>query len=176
MKNASDKSSQGIVYPLNAAELLHIWLSRTQPSTVTGTYLLGVTITVIGAIIRVLAYRALGPDYAFVLSLREDHKLATRGVYSVVRHPAYSGYCLVCVGSVMCQLGSGSFWDSTLEQLAGQRVKYWVGGLYAALQVLPVVAMFPRMRLEDEVLRRAFGKQWEDWAARTRYKLAPYVF
>ena len=143
---------------------------------VPATYLVGLALTIVGAIIRVLSYKALGSDFNAILSLRSDHKLAIHSVYSIVRHPSYSGFCLVFVGSVMCQLGPGSFWDSTLEEFGGQRVKHWVGGLYAVLQVLPVLAMFPRMRLEDEVLRKAFGKQWEDWAAKTRYKLAPYVF
>lgn len=29
---------------------------------------------------------------------------------------------------------------------------------------------------EDEVLRSEFGKTWEDWARRTRYRLLPYVY
>ena len=139
---------------------------------VPATYLVGLALTIVGAIIRVLSYQALGPDFNAILSLRSDHKLATHSVYSIVRHPSYSGFCLVLAGSVMCQLGPGSFWAVH----AGWRVKYGFGGVYIGIHLLLFVTMLMRLEKEDAVLRRVHGKQWEDWARKTRYKLVPYVF
>ena len=173
-------SSQCMIYPLNAAELLRVW-STTLPSNasvpgVISTGLIGVVLTAIGTIIRILAYHELGPDFSYILSLRAQHRLATRGVYSIVRHPAYAAFFVIIPGSFVYQLGSESFWSLELEELGGWWLKWGFGAAYVAAHLMTVMTMLVRTRTEDDVLHRVFGRQWEEWAGQTRYKLVPYVF
>ena len=36
--------------------------------------------------------------------------------------------------------------------------------------------MISRVRKEDEMLRREFGREWEEWAGEVRWKLIPWVY
>ena len=171
-----------MIYPLNAAEILHLMVVVLSPhtpgageetsDTITSTYLLGLVLVLVGTIIRVAAIHQLGPDFAYLLSLRAEHKLVTRGLYSIVRHPSYTGGVLIMVASHICQLGPGSHWAVTLGPAW---LKYALGGLYILTNAAMFIALPGRMQREDEVLHRVYGKKWEEWAARTRYKLVPYV-
>lgn len=33
-----------------------------------------------------------------------------------------------------------------------------------------------RVESEDAMLKKQFGKEWEKWAEKTRYKLIPFVY
>jgi protein-S-isoprenylcysteine O-methyltransferase Ste14 len=49
--------------------------------------------------------------------------------------------------------------------------------VYAAVAILSTSAIpFSRMSKEDEVLKRKFGSQWDDWARRVPYLVIPGVY
>lgn len=55
-----------------------------------------------------------------------------------------------------------------------------VGKIVAATFVAHWMIVFPlslgRVKIEDEVLSKEFGDEWQAWAQRTPYKMIPYVF
>ncbi|TEB37335.1 hypothetical protein FA13DRAFT_1726409, partial [Coprinellus micaceus] len=68
----------------------------------TAPFLLGLLLAILGASLRLAAYRHLGHMFTFEMSIRRDHKLVTRGVYAWVRHPAYTGAVAFALGAGGC--------------------------------------------------------------------------
>ena len=91
------------------------------------------------------AQRTLGKEWSFEARLVEGHRLVTAGPYGIVRHPIYTSMC--------------GLWLATGLAVA----RPW--GL--ALGVLPIVlGTLVRVKLEDSLLRGAFGETFEAWAKR----------
>jgi len=91
------------------------------------------------------AQRTLGQEWSFEARLVEGHRLVTAGPYAIVRHPIYAAMC--------------GLWLATGLAVA----RPW--GL--ALGVLPIVlGTLVRVKLEDSLLRGAFGETFEAWAKR----------
>jgi len=116
--------------------LLTLWLALLDvrsgpPGLVAGAAAIGGTLVVAGAALRVAAIRALGPRFLDAIALMPDHRIETRGLYGVLRHPSETG-------TLALSLGASCLTLSPLSLLA------WAGLL------LPLVAW--RVRLEDAVL------------------------
>ena len=65
-----------------------------------------------------------------------------------------------------------------VDEFYGAKSKV-VSGLIAFSCVMYVsfcFGLYRRTSLEDAMMKKEFGKQWEDWASKVRYKLVPYVF
>jgi protein-S-isoprenylcysteine O-methyltransferase Ste14 len=56
---------------------------------------------IIGAVLLFLSTIRLNNDLVFGLSSSEDHKLQTRGVFSISRHPFYLGFLFVLFSSCL---------------------------------------------------------------------------
>jgi protein-S-isoprenylcysteine O-methyltransferase Ste14 len=91
------------------------------------------------------AVRTLGKQWAFAARLVEGHKLITEGPYRFVRNPIYTGMLgmLVATGLAM-------------EHFTALDVAV----------VLFAVGLVIRVRSEEKLLRVAFGKEFDDYAAR----------
>ncbi|OBZ71847.1 putative protein-S-isoprenylcysteine O-methyltransferase [Grifola frondosa] len=142
---------------------------RTSRASVIGWALLAG-----GTLLRLVCYRHLGRFFTFELALHDNHKLVTSGPYSIVRHPSYSGIIAAVAGVVLIQLGAGSWWEAL-----GLWRGFW--GVACGLAWVAIWSVIPgsaamRTRLEDIVLRREFGQEWEDWAKRTPYRLFPGIY
>ncbi|KAI0754825.1 hypothetical protein C8Q80DRAFT_391798 [Daedaleopsis nitida] len=140
----------------------------------TSTFVLGWLMSMLGASIRVACYRAMGKHFTFEVTIRKDHRLVTSGPYSVVRHPSYSALCMVALGTLLCLYGSGSW----LTECA---LKSWTGKTFALVWIAELlypmyVAVFLRVETEDEMLKKTFGREWEEWASRTPCKLVPGLY
>ncbi|OCH91649.1 hypothetical protein OBBRIDRAFT_803183 [Obba rivulosa] len=149
--------------------------SGALPSRVriTGTFLLGWVFIVAGGLTRVTCYRTLGRHFTFHLSVRKDHKLITRGPYSVVRHPGYSACAFVLFGEILIQLGEGSWMRECgiLTTGVGKAFMYaWI-----AWHLTGAALLVKRIPTEDAILRKEFGAQWDEWSKRTPYTLIPYI-
>lgn len=68
----------------------------------TNAFILSLLLAIIGASLRLAAYKGLGHMFTFEMSIRRDHKLITHGVYGWVRHPAYTGVLLFAAGVWGC--------------------------------------------------------------------------
>ncbi len=91
------------------------------------------------------AVRTLGKQWALAARLVEGHKLITVGPYRCVRNPIYTGMLGMLVAT-------------------GLALEHWTALLVAV--VLFAAGMVIRVRSEEKLLRTAFGKEFDDYAAR----------
>jgi|ERR1700722_3972813 len=91
------------------------------------------------------AVQVLGKQWAIAARLVEGHKLITAGPYAYVRNPIYTGMLGMLIAS-------------------GLAMEHWIA-LGIAI-VLFMVGLVIRVRTEEKLLRSAFGKEFDDYAAR----------
>ncbi|PCH38749.1 hypothetical protein WOLCODRAFT_66486, partial [Wolfiporia cocos MD-104 SS10] len=166
-------------YPSEASNTILKFLVAGPPlmaanATLTKTFLAGWVGIIAATAFRVASYRALGRLFTFELSIREDHKLISDGPYTFVRHPSYTALYLLMPPMFACQLGPGS-WALECGILKTPMglvcASVWLGYMSLLCYV-----MAKRVNVEDEMLKEAFGHQWLEWAARTRYRLIPGIY
>jgi protein-S-isoprenylcysteine O-methyltransferase Ste14 len=107
---------------------------------------LGAALMLGGILVRARAVAQLGTYFRTEVTLLDDHRLVTEGLYARIRHPAYTGALLTCAG---VGLGTGSL----------------VG--LAAMILLPGLAFAWRIRVEERALAERFGGAWTEHRART---------
>ncbi|KAH9474825.1 Delta(14)-sterol reductase [Psilocybe cubensis] len=124
--------------------------------------------------IRYQSFRELGRHFTYHITIMKDHKLITTGPYALVRHPGYMGWTFLYPAMAIYYMAPGSWFRET--------------GMYARkegwLLILPMfiasVALMElavrRSNAEDELLKKEFGKEWERWADRVRYKFVPGLY
>jgi protein-S-isoprenylcysteine O-methyltransferase Ste14 len=141
---------------------------------ITPLWLSGCILMVCGGYIRLACYRTLGRLFTWELSLKKGHKLITHGPYSIVRHPSYVGSAMTGVGIVLCNFAQGSWftecvgWDSIVVDV--------LAAIWAAYNLAIPTLLMARVNIEDEVLKKEFGEQWEAYAKTTPYRLIPYLY
>lgn len=140
---------------------------------ITPFFLVGNICTLVGTLLRIKCYRALGRMFTFELSIQPGHKLVIEGPYAVIRHPSYSAMILTIIGA-FCSNAEGS-WVSEcgiLDSTLGRALAvYWL--CVASSVVLSLVLRVPN---EDRLLEAEFGDEWTAWSQRVRYKLIPGVY
>jgi protein-S-isoprenylcysteine O-methyltransferase Ste14 len=112
----------------------------------------GVIIATIGAAVVLVAARSLGPGFTPLPSPSARAELVERGLYRVVRHPIYTGGILFFLGVSL---------DASPWAVLGTAVLAVVWGLKAQVEERFLAARYPG---------------YEDYCARTRYRLVPYVY
>ena len=138
-------------------------------------FFVGCVFAMSGGLLRLACYRTLGQYFTYEVTIRKDHRLVTSGPYSIVRHPSYLASLLVVVGNLLCFLGPGSWLRGSgilREPMGKAFVVIWV----ADMLYVPTVMILFMVRVEDGLLRKEFGREWEEWAQRTPYALLPGVF
>ncbi|MFN8371832.1 MAG: isoprenylcysteine carboxylmethyltransferase family protein [Anaerolineae bacterium] len=103
--------------------------------------------------LRLRARYILGRQFSYALRTLPDHQLVTSDLYSVVRHPAYTG-------NLMFHFGVTIFFGS-------------VRGLLIMLLLIPSIIY--RTNVEETMLLRRFGKHYQAYQQRTK-KLLPGVY
>ena len=107
-----------------------------------------------GLALRFWAAANLRRFYTTTVLIQPAHHLVTTGPYAVIRHPSYAGLCLALLGLA---LASGTW------------------GALAVTAAALAVAFGYRIRVEESALRKAFGSDYDRYAARTR-RLVPGLF
>lgn len=146
------------------------------PSNVgfTTIWMVGCVAAISGSLIRLASYRELGRFFTWELSIKDDQHLVTTGPYAIVRHPGYTGHIMLMGGSYLFLTGSGGLLrECGWLDVPGVAllVQVWAGIL-----VWVAVMMVVRTGREDRVLKKQFAAEWERYAAKTPYKLLPFVF
>ncbi|KAI1791144.1 ICMT-domain-containing protein [Ganoderma leucocontextum] len=142
---------------------------RLTPVSAIGT-LLGIA----GGLVRVWCHRALGRLFTWEMSVRENHELITNGLYSVVRHPSYTGIVLVTCGNIIFLASKGSYfveaglWNTGAGRAVGCILSVYLTGLSLVLCA--------RARQEDVMLRKEFGARWDEWAKQTPWRVIPFIY
>jgi protein-S-isoprenylcysteine O-methyltransferase Ste14 len=115
---------------------------------------LGLPLIIGGMVVRWIAILQLGSSFTVDVAINEESRLKTDGIFERIRHPSYSGLLLVIVG-----------FASTM------------GSIYSFfVLVIPVfVALIYRIRVEEKLLRKAFGDSYIKYSRNT-WKLIPGIF
>ena len=100
---------------------------------------------VAGAVFIVWSQRTLGKQWSLAARVVEGHQLVTHGPYSVVRNPIYASLTLLL-------LALGLTFATPLR--------------VAIALVLYVAGTLMRVRAEEELMRGAFGDEWEAYRRR----------
>ena len=146
----------------------------TSPATLPPVFVLGCLATAASGALRLACYKTLGSLFTFELTLRSDHRLVTGGPYAFVRHPSYSGVVLGVLGTLLVHFGPGSWWAEAgwLGTLAGR--VYAI--CWCAMEAYVLSSIMARAPTEDALLKKQFGAEWDEWAARVPYRVIPGVF
>ncbi|KAL1748866.1 hypothetical protein HDZ31DRAFT_71405 [Schizophyllum fasciatum] len=128
----------------------------------------GWALNLVGTLLRIHCYRKLDRLFTFELAVQKEQKLVTDGVYGIVRHPSYTAVLTACIGCYAAQLCPGSW----LYEYAGFAPTAALGTF---LMALLTVGIGERILTEDDMLRKGFGEQWEEWAKRVPYRLIPGI-
>ncbi|PFH45074.1 hypothetical protein AMATHDRAFT_72002 [Amanita thiersii Skay4041] len=146
---------------------LLLWSGRDGRSIqLTKTRSLWCAVALIGSYLRLLCYRELGRHFTFELALLKNHRLVTTGPYSIVRHPSYTTGVLNNIAIIFIHGMRGSWVRESglLNTIVG---KVAGGG--------GMIGVSGRMLNEEEMLRKEFGSQWDEWAEKVPYKLIPGI-
>jgi protein-S-isoprenylcysteine O-methyltransferase Ste14 len=90
---------------------------------------------------------------AATVRVEEGQKLASHGLYRLVRHPMYAGNLIIMVG---IPLALGSYWGLLL--------------------LIPGLLVLVFRILDEEKLLTQELAGYRDYALRVRYRLMPYVW
>src|SRR5208282_2982414 len=109
-------------------------------------------ITVAGLLFAVWARVHLGRNWSRSVTIKQDHELIATGPYAVVRHPIYTGILAGFLGMAIA-----------ISQVRGFIVL-----------VLILLALWIKLRMEEQWMRSQFGETYATYARRTA-ALVPYL-
>ncbi len=107
----------------------------------------GTFIILAGVTIRLISVLTLGKHFARDLGVHREKELITDGLYSRIRHPGY-------LGEIVSFLGVG--------------VVFWHFPASLFITIFPLVAFVYRALVEEKVLLKEFGREYEEYRKRTR--------
>jgi protein-S-isoprenylcysteine O-methyltransferase Ste14 len=154
-----DSSNRWVLKAFTALGLLDAFLpaytDRISFWTIDGdiTRWLGVVLFAVGGALRIWPVVVLGDRFSGLVAIQPGHKLQTRGIYSVIRHPSY-------LGMLINSLGFGLAFRSG------------VGVLITALTLVPLIA---RINAEERLLRDQFGAAYDAYRTRTS-RMIPGIY
>ena len=114
---------------------------------------LGLSGTLAGYAIGIVALRTLGQNYSAYVTILEPHRLVQTGIYRVVRNPIYLGNLLSWPGTCLV-------------------FRSWL--VFPIFLYFLVFAVF-RGAQEERLLREQFNTEFEAYRQRT-WRLVPYVY
>jgi len=114
----------------------------------------GIALLLIGMAVRYWAVIVLGAAFRTTIETERDQKVVRRGPYRLIRHPAYAGWLLICLGY-------------------GIAVQNWLSVLAAFL--LPLAALVYRIQVEERELVAALGPDYLAYQKRTK-RLVPWIW
>lgn len=115
---------------------------------------IGVCLIVLGLVVRWSAILTLGRFFTVDVAIHSDHRLVTKGMYRIVRHPSYSGM-------VVSFAGLGLAFDN------------WISLLTILLCV--VWGLKRRIAVEESALLEEFGEEYATYC-KTTWKMIPGLY
>ncbi|KAI8929310.1 Isoprenylcysteine carboxyl methyltransferase family-domain-containing protein, partial [Entophlyctis helioformis] len=134
--------------------LLEVWL---VPS-LKGHYFIiytGVLVVFASQMLRTVAMVTAGHNFSHIIAeyKEDDHKLVTTGVYSIFRHPSYTGFF---------------YWSLGMQVVLGNPV------CFCAFVVVLIKFFTSRIEFEEETLVEFFGDDYREYRKRT-YTFIPSI-
>jgi protein-S-isoprenylcysteine O-methyltransferase Ste14 len=118
------------------------------------SFWLGLTLIVVGIIVRAIAIATLWRYFTVDVSIREGHELVDRGLYRVIRHPSYTGSLLSFLG-------------------LGFAFRNWLS--VTIIAVATIAGFSYRIAVEEGALVEHFGDRYRDYMRRTK-RLIPGIY
>jgi protein-S-isoprenylcysteine O-methyltransferase Ste14 len=136
-----------------------IYYGETHDPTMFGgarwVRLVALVLLAIALAIRWTAIATLGRWFSANVAILDQQRLQTGGIFSVVRHPSYTGLMLV-------------FFAVALH------TRNWLA--FAIIFVPCASALLYRISVEESALRIAFGPAYEAYSRKTRQRLIPGIY
>jgi protein-S-isoprenylcysteine O-methyltransferase Ste14 len=130
-------------------------VKRYPPTRMGGAmFWVGLALIVIGIVIRAIAIATLWRYFTVDVSIREGHELVDRGLYSVIRHPAYTGSLLSFLG-------------------LGFAFRNWLS--VAIIAAATIAGFSYRIFIEESALIEHFGDRYRDYMRRSK-RLIPGIY
>ncbi|KAI1781608.1 ICMT-domain-containing protein [Ganoderma leucocontextum] len=161
--------------PLSDCILTNLLPPGKSPSLrLTALSALACALGIAGGSIRAWCHRSLGQFFTWEVAVRDDHQLITSGPYLIARHPSYTGWVFLMVGNFTLLATEGSYFTEAglWGTMAGKVVACSVMGYLSWV----TINLIKRTASEDEILRKEFGAQWNEWEMKTPYRLIPFVY
>jgi len=117
-------------------------------------FVVGLALLISGSLLRRHCFRMLGESFTGDVRASSEQQVVTRGAYSILRHPSYTGGILMNAG---VGLGLGS----------------WASALLLTLVSAAVYSY--RIAVEERALSAAIGDPYREFMA-TRKRLIPFVY
>lgn len=152
------------------ADLLNLDLMRWSLITV-----ITIGVVLIAAPIRLLAYAQLGKNFTFQLA--KPSGLVTTGLYKYCQHPSYTTLYLVMAANGLYILRADGISACMLPRFIA---RFLVGIPYFSEVVwcgfVAAIFVIGRMRIrdEEEMMRKEFGQEWEEYHRKTK-RFIPWV-
>jgi protein-S-isoprenylcysteine O-methyltransferase Ste14 len=144
----------GIVGSITAAEyaryLTHFPIFPNSP----WFRLIPIPLIVAGLVVRWVAIFSLGKAFSANVAIRDSQALYRSGLYSIVRHPSYSGMLLIFLAIAVAD-------------------RNWLSA--AIVLIFPAAALLYRIHVEEAALNQAFGVQYAEYS-RTTNRLIPGIY
>ncbi|MFX0023542.1 MAG: methyltransferase family protein [Candidatus Hermodarchaeota archaeon] len=115
---------------------------------------IGFGFLIIGGVIMIISRIQLGRYGTPIIYTGKGHKLVTRGLYKIVRHPMYFGGIFMMVGPYLA-------FRSILVLIS--------------MTILNFYLVKMRIKIEEETLIGTFGDKYRDYIKRTK-KLIPFIY
>ena len=144
----------------------------TTARTFNAQLIIGLVLTTASTALRYASFRTMGKLFTFQLAILPDHRLVTHGVYAYCRHPSYTATPFIFAGLVLTVTSPGS----VLYDYLGADLTRKLAAALALAAARGSYVLVDRAEIEDQVLRKEFGKEWEEWARKVPYKFIPYLF
>lgn len=138
-----------------ALSYLPAYADRKSFLTVDGETIrwIGVVLFSLGGVLRIWPVFVLGQRFSGLVAIQEGHRLVTKGIYGVIRHPSYLGVVVMTLG-----------WALAFRALIG---------VLLALAIVPV--LIARIDAEEALLCSQFGAEYDAYRARTS-RLIPGIY
>lgn len=111
------------------------------------TFWIGIALIIVGIIVRAIAIATLWRYFTIDVSIAQGHELIDRGIYTHIRHPAYTGALLSFLG-------------------LGFAFRNWIS--VALIAVASFAAFSYRVRVEESALIEHFGDRYREYMKRTK--------
>ena len=159
VSSTDSKSFQVIMGGLFVALLAAFVLACTPYLRFAGThrvvaFWVGTAMMVSGSLLRRHCWRMLGTSFTGDVQARPDQEVVTRGAYSKLRHPSYTGAILINTGM-------------------GIALGTWAGALLLLVASFAVYGY--RISVEERALLAAIGEPYREFMS-TRKRLIPFVY
>lgn len=113
---------------------------------------LGFVLTTLGVAFAIWARLTLGGNWSGSVTVKQDHELVLRGPYRFVRHPIYSGFLLVALGTAL---------------VFGEL------GCFVAV-LLALVGFWLKARIEEQFMTNTFGDNYRQYQ-RSVKQMIPFL-